>query len=136
MALFLDTSFVIALEMARDNRHKSASRYWSGYVKAPQQLLTTDMVFAEIVTFFNARGLHGKAVEVGDRLLSSQLVEVVHITPELNREAWALFKRQADKAYSLADCASFVVMRRRRLTQALSFDAHFAQAGFALVAGQ
>jgi uncharacterized protein len=134
MALFLDTSFVIALEMARDNQHKAATRYWANYVQAPVPLITTDMVFAEIVTFFNARGLHDKAVEVGERLLASQLVEMVSITPELRHEAWLLFKRQSDKGYSLADCASFVVMRKRRISQALSFDVHFAQAGFQLVA--
>jgi uncharacterized protein len=134
MALFLDTSFVIALEMARDNQHLAAQRYWARYVQAPQALITTDMVFAEIVTFFNARALHAKAVEVGDRLMSSQLVEMVTITPEIRQDAWQLFKRHDDKGYSLADCASFIVMRKRRMTQALSFDAHFAQAGFSLVA--
>ncbi len=58
MTLFLDTSFVIALEMARDSQHKAAAEYWRDYVKNPQPLVTTDMVFSEIVTFFNARGLH------------------------------------------------------------------------------
>jgi uncharacterized protein len=134
MPIFLDTSFVIALEMARDNQHQAAVRYWQRYVQSPQPLITTDMVFAEIVTFFNARGLHAKAVEVGDRLLASQWVNLVTITPELRQEAWQLFKRNDDKGYSLADCASFVVMRKRRLTQALSFDVHFAQAGFTLAA--
>ena len=36
MALFLDTSFVIALEMARDNQHKAAAGYWAGYIQNPQ----------------------------------------------------------------------------------------------------
>jgi uncharacterized protein len=134
MALLLDTSFVIALEMARDNQHKAAQRYWAEYVKNPVPLITTDMVFAEVVTFFNARGLHDKAVDVGERLLASQWVEIITITPEVRNEAWLLFKRQSDKGYSLADCASFVVMRKRRISQALSFDVHFAQAGFTLVA--
>ena len=97
-------------------------------------MLTTDMVFAEIVTFFNARGLHSKAVEVGGRLLASQLVEIVAVTAELRNEAWSMFKRHADKSYSLTDCASFVLMRKRRVIRALSFDDHFAQAGLSLVA--
>lgn len=133
MALFLDTSFVIALEMARDNQHKAATTYWQSYIGNPLPLLTTDLVFTEIVTFFNARGLHAKAVEVGDRLLRSQLVEVVNITPELHADAWTLFKRYTDKQYSLADCASFVVMRKRRVISALTFDDHFAQAGFVVL---
>ena len=136
MALFLDTSFVIALEMARDNQHKAVAGYWAGYIQNPQALVTTDLVFAEIVTFFNARGLHGKAVEVGDRLLGSQLVEVVSVTPELRADAWTFFKRHADKQYSLADCASFIVMRKRRIGRALTFDDHFAQAGLTMVPAQ
>ena len=86
------------------------------------------MALLEIVTFFNARGLHGKAVEDGDRLLSSQLVEIVSVTPELRADAWTLFKRHADKQYSLADCASFIVMRKRRIGRALTFDDHFVPA--------
>ncbi len=131
--LFLDSSFVIALEMARDNQHKAASGYWAGYIQNPQPLVTTDFVFAEIVTFFNARSLHTKAVEVGDRLLRSQLVEIVSITPDLRTEAWTIFKRHADKKFSLADCASFVVMRKRRISRALTFDEHFSQAGLTVV---
>lgn len=133
MALLLDTSFVIALEMARDNQHKAAAKYWQSYVQNPQPLVTTDWVFTEIVTFFNARGLHTKAVEVGERLLQSQLVEIVHITPELRSLAWTFFKRHGDKQYSLADCASFVLMSKRRISRALTFDDHFAQAGFTVV---
>lgn len=127
--MFLDTSFIVALEMARDNHHNSAIVYWKKYIQKPMPLVTTDLVFAEIVTFFNARGLHAKAVEVGDRLLSSQLIDIVTITPELRAEAWSMFKRHSDKRYSLADCASFVVMRKRRISRALTFDDHFVQAG-------
>jgi uncharacterized protein len=130
MALLLDTSFVIALEMARDNHHKAAAAYWQAYIRNPQPLVTTDLIFTEIVTFFNARGLHGKAVEIGDRLIQSQWVEIMPLTPELRAAAWAFFKRHEDKKYSLADCASFVLMAKRRMSQALTFDDHFAQAGF------
>lgn len=131
--MLVDTSFVIALEMARDNQHKAAAKYWKGYVQNPQPLITTDWVFAEIVTFFNNKGLHAKAVEVGERLLQSRLVEIIAITPELRSLAWAFFKRHSDKQYSLTDCASFVVMSKRRVSHALTFDDHFAQAGFVVV---
>ena len=60
----------------------------------------------------------------------------MNITPELHDDAWALFKRHADKQYSLADCASFVVMRKRRVTTALTFDDHFAHAGFVVLTVQ
>ena len=36
----------------------------------------------------------------------------------------------ADKDWSLTDCVSFLVMQDRRLTEALTADRHFEQAGF------
>jgi len=41
-----------------------------------------------------------------------------------------LFEQRADKAWSLTDCLSFLVMRAERLTDALTGDHHFEQAGF------
>jgi len=40
------------------------------------------------------------------------------------------FAARPDTEWSLVDCLSFVVMKQRRLTQALTTDHHFAQAGF------
>jgi len=42
----------------------------------------------------------------------------------------AFVRRHADHDYSFTDCASFVVMRELRLSQALTTDGHFAAAGF------
>jgi len=41
-----------------------------------------------------------------------------------------LFQRRPDKTWSLVDCASFVVMQKRGITEALTSDVHFEQAGF------
>lgn len=43
--------------------------------------------------------------------------------------AW-LFASRADKAWSLTDCISFRVMAERGLSDALTADHHFEQAGF------
>jgi len=42
-----------------------------------------------------------------------------------------LYRRRQDKDWSLTDCISFVVMADEGLTESLTADRHFEQAGFA-----
>ena len=42
----------------------------------------------------------------------------------------ALYKQMDDKQWGLVDCISFVIMRERGVTEALTSDHHFVQAGF------
>ncbi len=62
-------------------------------------------------------------------LRSHDLVEVVSGDDWLERGV-DLYARRPDKAWSLTDCISFVVMADRKLTEALTGDHHFEQAGF------
>lgn len=129
-AVFLDTGYLIALEAGDDQNHQSADRHWRSFSRRLSPVVTTSLVFVEVVTFFNTRGHHKKAVEIGDMLLQSPTVTVVHVDEPLLLAAWDYFQQRADKTFSLADCASFVVMRGRGIQQALTFDRHFIQAGF------
>lgn len=129
-AFFLDTSFLIALEASSDQNHESAKSYWQGILESPPQLVTTSYVFDEIVTLFNKRGQHARAVKIGDQMLSSPSVRFVHVDTALFFEGWRFCKQHADKSYSLTDCISFLVMKNLGLRTALTFDRHFEQAGF------
>ena len=65
-----------------------------------------------------------------DSFILSDDVEIIHLTPNIFAEGFDLYKSYQDKDWSLVDCVSFVVMRQRKIKQALTFDQHFAQAGF------
>jgi len=41
-----------------------------------------------------------------------------------------IYESDNDKSYSLTDCISFTIMRQLNINNALTFDQHFAQAGF------
>ncbi len=128
--LFLDTSYLIALEAADDQHHEEAIVHWQRLSSPLPSPVTTTYFFDEVVTFFNGRNRHAKAVEIGNLLLESSSLELVHVDEALFHEAWHYFTRHSDKSYFLTDCASFVVMKRLRIRAALTFDKHFAQAGF------
>ncbi|MCS4134681.1 type II toxin-antitoxin system VapC family toxin [Salinibacter ruber] len=128
--VFLDTGYVIALEAADDQHHEPAVSHWREIGPEYTSIVTTTYVFDECVTFFNGRGHHAKAVEIGWRLRKSPRIEVVPETRTLLEAAWTRFRDRPDKRYSLTDCFSFVLMDRRGLDHALAFDDHFRQAGF------
>jgi len=44
-----------------------------------------------------------------------------------------IFKQYQDKDFSFVDCMSFAIMNQQNLSQAFTFDQHFAPAGFEMV---
>jgi predicted nucleic acid-binding protein len=91
---------------------------------------TTSYVFDEVVTFFNSRGAHAKAVQVGNNLLQSPSVQLMHVAAALSYEGWTYFQGHHDKDYSLTDCISFLVMRKLGIRTAFALDRYFVQGGF------
>jgi predicted nucleic acid-binding protein len=122
-SIFVDTGFIIALESVTDQNHEKALQLWNELLKDLPVMVTTTYVIDEIVTFFNSRSRHAKAVEIGNRLMSSRSVQVIHIDKGLFDKGWQYF-------HSMTDCISFIVMKEQVSESALSFDKHFTQAGF------
>ncbi|WP_425215553.1 type II toxin-antitoxin system VapC family toxin [Tumidithrix helvetica] len=127
---FLDTSYVLSLELLNEKHHAEVLAHWQSLDRQTLEIVTTSYVFDEIVTFFNSRDRHDKAVEVGDRLLNSSIIELVQVDESLFIEAWLFFAKHSDKSYSLTDCISFLVMSKKKISKALTADRHFVQAGF------
>lgn len=129
-SVFLETGYLLALELLHDQNHRAALKHWRSLKKSLPPLVTTSYVFDEVVTYFNSRGYHSKAVEVGSKLLNSPSVQFVHVDEDLFMEGWQYFQKHKDKAYSLTDCISFLVMKNFGIEIAFAFDKHFVQAGF------
>ena len=133
MSAFLDTSFVLALEVDGDANRMAALAEWQRIERSDELVVTSSAVVEELSAFLNSRGMHAKAVEVGNSLMQSPNIECVFVDRELFEAGWKWFVRHKDKRYSLADCFAFVLMKRRGITAALTFDKHFSQAGFKTV---
>lgn len=128
--LFVDTVFVIALINRRDQYHQHAVEVAQQFEGFP--LLTTDAVLLEIGNALS-RGYKAEGSDIIEEFLTSDDVTVVHMTPALFEHAFDLYKTYHDKEWGLVDCLSFVVMRDKAVTRALTFDHHFTQAGFTVL---
>jgi uncharacterized protein len=60
-------------------------------------------------------------------------VEIVPSTSDLFQRGTEFFSARPDKEWSLTDCISFVAMNERNITDALTSDHHFEQAGFRIL---
>jgi len=124
---FLDTFFIVALINPRDPHHARAAGLAREFRRRP--IVTTDAVLLESGNTL-ARGYKREAVAVLRELRSSNLIEVVPLTSALLDEALAMYGSTLDKGWGLVDCVSFAVMRQRHVSDALTSDRHFIQAGF------
>lgn len=128
--LFLDASFAIALSSPRDQHHEQAARLASQVEQRGVQLVTTRAVVLEIGNALAKRRHREAAAALLDALEHDPSVQVIPLSEELFQRGWALYRQHQDKEWGLTDCISFVVMRDRGLTDALTADEHFRQAGF------
>jgi predicted nucleic acid-binding protein len=64
-------------------------------------------------------------------LAEDENTTVVPASRELQDRGIELYRQRPDKSWSLIDCISFLVMRDYGMTEALSADRHFEQAGYA-----
>jgi predicted nucleic acid-binding protein len=125
--MFLDTSGLLCCFDASEARHIRAVEL---YEAAPRRL-THNYVLAEFVALTQARGLARapSLAFVGEFPLDPD-VKLVWVDRTLHDAAMALLQSQLDKTYSLCDAVSFVLMRQHIMTEALTTDHHFQQAGF------
>ena len=91
--------------------------------------MTTEAVLWEWLNGLSGASTRGVAAEGYCRAHADARIEVVPFQPELIDSAVQLYRTRPDKDWSLTDCLSFVVMERRHLTEALTTDGHFEQAG-------
>ena len=126
---FADTSFWIALSSKRDQYHAKAIAWHGAVVKSGSRIVTTEAVLWEWLNALASSTTRATAAEGYRRAHADRRVEVVAFDPELNGAAVDLYRFRGDKDWSLTDCLSVVVMERRGLTEALTTDHHFEQAG-------
>ena len=126
---FADTSFWLALSRKRDQYNRDAIAWNQFVIRSRSNIVTTEAVLWEWLNGLSDASTRGVAAEGYRRAHADARIEVVPFQPELIDSAVQLYRTRPDKDWSLTDCLSFVVMERRHLTEALTTDGHFEQAG-------
>jgi predicted nucleic acid-binding protein len=128
--VFLDSAYLIALASSTDQHHRVAVEIAASLRTKPERLVTTRAVLLEIGSALAKPQFRSLASDMLGSFERDPGVEIVSLDDGLYRRGLALFQSRTDKMWSLTDCISFVVMGEQGLTQALTSDQHFEQAGF------
>jgi predicted nucleic acid-binding protein len=128
--IFADAGYWIALVHPRDPLHAKAQEESASVGDA--EVVTSQMVLVEVLNAFAGQGAQFRqaASKLAQELQSRPSVSVVQQTSAQFHQALALYQRRADKGWSLTDCASFLIMQKQKIVDALTEDRHFEQAGF------
>lgn len=129
IATFVDTSGFYAFLVRADSAHQVAATLFAEISHGQRHFVTTDYILDETATLLSARGLRTQAGRFLESALNSEAIRVTWCNAERFSVAADLFAAYEDKDWSFTDCLSFAVMEELGITDALTKDHHFAQAG-------
>lgn len=131
-SLFVDTSGWMAYLVEGEDHHAQAVQELDAALGNPNiAIYTTDHVLTELVALMQGRKVpRAKMLSDVDGLLVASRIVKLFTDETLFYEAWTLLMQRADKTWSLADAISMLRMQHLGVTEALTNDHHFTQAGF------
>ena len=128
--VFADSGYWIAVIYPADQLHQRARQMAVGLSSA--RIVTTQMVLTETLDFMSNLGQYRRqfAAQIVQTLENNPDVEIIPQTDTQFMAAVERYAARSDQTWSLTDCASFLVMEERNITEALAYDRDFEQAGF------
>lgn len=126
--LLLDTAFVQALLNRNDQYHARAAAILPR-VRAAAEVWITEAVLVEIGNALSDYDREGAARFI-ERCYRTPNIRTVSVDTALLRRALDLYRRRRDKEWGLTDCISMIVMQERELSEVVTADHHFVQAGY------
>lgn len=128
--VFLDTSYAVALATPKDEYHRQALSLTADIQRRGTRVLTTRAVLLEIGNSLAKRWCRASGANLLRFFEADPRIEIVPLSEDLYRRGFEIFAQRRDKDWGLVDCLSFVIMQDYRVSDSLTTDEHFEQAGF------
>jgi predicted nucleic acid-binding protein len=130
--IFIDTGPLIARYHHHDQKHHEALYAWTVLEKSQDICVTSNLVLSEMLTLMGRRMGYKFAAERARSIYFSKKITIFRPSEEEEALAIDFMEKFADQQIGFVDCVSFVMMRKRKIQTAFSFDRHFTLAGFEL----
>lgn len=122
--IFLDTGFLLALEIEEDEHHAQALRIYEDIINRKYgDAVLSDYIFDETMTLVMSRtGSSKGAARLGSGIRDSY--SLIRISDAVFESAWEIFRDQKG-ALSFTDCASIALMEDIGIGNIATFDRGF-----------
>ena len=127
MKVFADTFFFLALLDSRDAAHEEARQLAR---RAWQRIYTTEYILLELGNALSAPEDRSDYLALVAMMRKASVYEIIPASLPLLNEGLELFRQRPDKHWSMTDCLSMTVMTQFAISEVLTADHHFQQAGF------
>jgi uncharacterized protein len=128
--LLIDTWGWLALEDSRDPSHQAASRTYAEAVRTSGNVFTTNFVLDETISLLFRRRPFEEVARFTKGLLTSPFIGIEEISQARFRKAFNLRLALRDKPdISFTDLTTMIVAQDLKVTEILTGDRHFIQAG-------
>ncbi len=127
---FIDTSGFYAILARHDSKHAKARAILRDAAKKKSTFVTTDYVIDETATLLHAKALSHILPDLFDIVFESKACAIEWMDQDRFLKTRTLFLKHRDQSWSFTDCSSFIVMKELRITEVLTKDKHFIEAGF------
>jgi predicted nucleic acid-binding protein len=128
--VFVDTSAWIALLNEDDIWHEKAHEVRLELIRQNYHLVTSNFILLELADALCSVLSRQNTVEFICDLKLVKYLTIISLNDELFFAGITLYESRRDKDWGLTDCISFVIMQQEGITEALTTDKHFEQAGF------
>jgi uncharacterized protein len=126
--VFADSFYYFALTNPNDPVHAKTVELTQAF---SGMMVSTNWIVAELADGWSRLSTRARFEPILSRMRANPNLQIVPCSESLFQEGIDLYVGRPDKEWSLTDCISFVVMAREGISEALTADRHFEQAGFA-----
>lgn len=125
--IFLDTSFILAMDLEKDQYHNAAVDISKGVISGRYGgTYISDYIFDEVLTFVLAKTKSvERAVEAGKYI--GEAAKILKVGGRTFDTAWQIFKDQKGTKFSFTDCTTMALMEENGIGNIATFDEEFSK---------
>ncbi len=134
--VFIDTQGWVEMFHAVALHHAQALQFLQDARAYNWTLLTSNMILSELTPLLRSRNFRLPQPQILDiitRIRALPGLVIVHVDAALDEQAWDLLYANKQHPWSHVDATSMAIMRHMGISDILTADHHFSQAGFTVL---